>query len=49
MSDETSVVEEGPVVVEEPGLKSERVQGVAPDPLVTGEDPDLKSERVQDE
>ena len=44
-------MEQEPVVVIEPDLKSERVQeeAVAPDPLVTGEDPDLKSERVQDE
>ncbi|HEX3128131.1 MAG TPA: helix-turn-helix transcriptional regulator [Thermoanaerobaculia bacterium] len=44
-------MEQEPVVVVEPDLKSERVQeeSVAPDPLVTGEDPDLKSERVQDE
>lgn len=49
MSDETSSVEQGPEVVPEPGLKSERLQEVAPDPLVTGEDPDLKSERLQDE
>jgi hypothetical protein len=58
MSSETSsVVEQGPVVVIEPDLKSERVQeeSIAPvppsplDPLGTGEDPDLKSERVQDE
>ena len=52
MSSETSsVVEQGPVVVIEPDLKSERVQeeSVAPDLPGTGEDPDLKSERVQDE
>lgn len=49
MSDETTNVEQEPGVMPEPELKSERLQEVAPDPLVTGEDPDLKSERLQDE
>jgi hypothetical protein len=52
MSDETTGVEQGPGVVEEPGLKSERLQDAVPsplDPLGVGEDPDLKSERLQDE
>ncbi len=52
MSDETTSVEQGPGVTPEPGLKSERLQEVAPsplDPLGAGEDPDLKSERLQDE